>query len=152
MMTSWPGKLGGIAVAHQVDVVVMGGGPAGAAAGNVLARAGFDVLIVERDRHPRHHIGESLLPGSVPVLGRLGVSPAELAARFQPKFGARFYDPAGDRMATFGFEPTPGSASPAFQVVREEFDALLAARAREAGVAPAALAQALARLIEKENP
>jgi flavin-dependent dehydrogenase len=115
------------------DILVMGGGPAGTAAGCFLARLGFSVLLLEADAHPRHHIGESLLPGTIPILHRLGIPNEQLAARFQPKFGARFYDPASDQMATFGFEPTPGSVSPAFQVLREEFDALLADRARAAG-------------------
>ena len=50
------------------DIVIMGGGPAGAACGTFLTRAGLDVLIIEGDRHPRHHIGESLLRASMPIL------------------------------------------------------------------------------------
>ena len=115
------------------DILIMGAGPAGSAAGNFLAHAGLRVLIVEGEKHPRHHIGESLLPGSVPILNALGISSDTLTATCQPKFGARFYDPAGDRLVTFGFEPTPGSPSPAYQVSRETFDALLAQKARDAG-------------------
>src|SRR4051794_29710704 len=97
------------------DVVVMGGGPGGSACGNFLARAGMKTLVLEGQRHPRHHIGESLLPGSIPILAALGISPDEMAGKFQQKFGARFYDPVADALVTFGFEPTPGSASPAYQ-------------------------------------
>ena len=91
----------------QCDVVVMGGGPAGSATGAFLAQAGLGVIVVEGEKHPRHHIGESLLPGSIPIFNRLGISSDELARRFQPKFGARFYDPDDNKMETFGFEPTP---------------------------------------------
>src|SRR3954454_7437539 len=101
---------------NTYDILIMGGGPAGTAAGNFLAHAGLRVLIIEGEKHPRHHIGESLLPGSIPILNTLGISSDYLTAHSQPKFGARFYDPAGDRLVTFGFEPTPGSPSPAYQV------------------------------------
>jgi len=55
------------------EVVVVGGGPAGSTAGNLLARAGRKVVVLERERFPRFHIGESLLPVNVPLLERLGV-------------------------------------------------------------------------------
>ena len=115
------------------DIVIMGGGPAGTACGTFLAREGLDVAILEGERHPRHHIGESLLRASMPILADLGVSMDEMAARFQPKFGARFYDPVEDRLATFQFEAVPGSASPSYQVLREDFDAMLAKKAFESG-------------------
>ncbi len=117
------------------DIVIMGGGPAGAACGSFLAREGLDVLVIEGDRHPRHHIGESLLRASMPILSDLGISMDEMTRRFQPKFGARFYDPVGDRLATFEFDPVPGSASPSYQVLREEFDEMLAANAVGSGCA-----------------
>ena len=73
------------------------------------------------------------MPGSIPILNRLGISSEELTRRFQPKYGARFYDPFENKMEVFGFEPTTGSASPAYQVFREELDQLLAENARAAG-------------------
>ena len=63
------------------EVIVMGGGPAGTACGNFLARAGVEVVVLEGDKHPRHHIGESLLAASMPMLQRLGVTMREMAER-----------------------------------------------------------------------
>ena len=114
-------------------IVVVGAGPAGAAVGTLLARRGFDVLLLERERHPRHHIGESLLPASMPILEELGISTAELQRRYQPKFGARFYDPIQDRLAVFEFAGRAGDPAPAYQVLREEFDAMLFEKARATG-------------------
>ncbi|MGH8161082.1 MAG: NAD(P)/FAD-dependent oxidoreductase, partial [Gammaproteobacteria bacterium] len=55
------------------DVLVVGGGPAGSATATLLARRGRKVVMLEKDRHPRFHIGESLLPRSMPLLEELGV-------------------------------------------------------------------------------
>jgi flavin-dependent dehydrogenase len=119
------------------EVIVMGGGPAGLACGNFLARAGVEVVVLEGERHPRHHIGESLLAASMPILQRLGVTMKEMAARYQPKYGARFYDPLRERLETFEFAMPASLAeypeAPSYQVVRESFDAMLADQARAAG-------------------
>src|SRR5262249_31785280 len=58
------------------DVLVVGGGPAGSTAAALLARKGLKVTLVERDRHPRFHIGESLLPMNMPIVERLGLGEA----------------------------------------------------------------------------
>ena len=58
---------------YDHDVVVAGGGPAGSTAATLLAQHGHRVLLLERDRHPRFHIGESMLPLSEPVVQRLGI-------------------------------------------------------------------------------
>src|SRR6476659_1881608 len=76
------------APAHAVDVVVIGGGPGGSSAATMLARKGLRVLLLERERFPREHIGESLLPASMPVLEELGALPAVQAAGFLKKYGA----------------------------------------------------------------
>ena len=70
------------------DVVVIGGGPGGSTAATMLARKGVQVLLLERDHFPRDHIGESLLPASIPILEELGVLPAVQEFGFLPKWGA----------------------------------------------------------------
>src|SRR5688572_33219034 len=57
------------------DVLVIGGGPAGSTTAMLLARRGLTVTLLERDRHPRFHIGESLLPSNMPIIERLGLMP-----------------------------------------------------------------------------
>jgi 2-polyprenyl-6-methoxyphenol hydroxylase-like FAD-dependent oxidoreductase len=74
--------------ALTADVVVIGGGPGGSTTATMLARKGWRVLLFERERFPREHVGESLLPASLPVLEELGVLPAVQAAGFLPKPGA----------------------------------------------------------------
>src|SRR6266404_6824823 len=58
---------------EMYDVAIIGGGPAGSTADALLARAGRRVIVLERDKFPRFHIGESLLPFSTQTFDRLGV-------------------------------------------------------------------------------
>ncbi|MBX9400760.1 FAD-dependent oxidoreductase [Lysobacter sp. BMK333-48F3] len=117
----------------EVDVLVIGGGPAGTTAATLLARKGWKVLLLEKDRHPRFHIGESLLPMNLAILERLGVL-EQVRAIGVHKPGAEFPIDA-QRYNTFRFEralnPTFGYA---FQVKREEFDQLLFRHAQANGV------------------
>jgi 2-polyprenyl-6-methoxyphenol hydroxylase-like FAD-dependent oxidoreductase len=76
----------------RCDVAVVGGGPAGSNAAALLARAGLDVICLERERFPRFHVGESLLPASLPLFDRLGVREQIESAGFQRKNGAVFAD------------------------------------------------------------
>jgi 2-polyprenyl-6-methoxyphenol hydroxylase-like FAD-dependent oxidoreductase len=76
----------------RCDVAVVGGGPAGSTAAAFLARAGLDVICFERERFPRFHVGESLLPASLPLFDRLGVREQIESAGFQRKNGAVFAD------------------------------------------------------------
>ena len=117
------------------DVLVIGGGPAGTTAATLLARKGWKVILLEKARHPRFHIGESLLPMNLPILERLGVL-EQVRAIGVHKIGADF--PVPDEAGTthvFRFEraidPQYGYA---FQVKREEFDQLLFDHARASGV------------------
>ncbi|HOX71146.1 MAG TPA: NAD(P)/FAD-dependent oxidoreductase [Dokdonella sp.] len=115
------------------DVLVIGGGPAGSSAATVLARNGWRVLLLEKDKHPRFHIGESLLPCNLPIFEQLGVleKVSELGVL---KLGADFPSDPGNYQ-TFHFRRALGNSPPhAFQVKREEFDRMLFEHAREAGV------------------
>jgi flavin-dependent dehydrogenase len=115
------------------DVLIIGGGPGGTSAATLLARKGWRVLLLEKDRHPRFHIGESLLPCNLPILERLGVLD-KVHALGVIKLGADFPSRDGSYQ-TFHFRRALGhTPAHAFQVKREEFDHMLFAHARESGV------------------
>jgi flavin-dependent dehydrogenase len=116
------------------DVVVVGGGPAGSVCAARLAAAGRSVLVLERDRHPRFHVGESLLPCSLGVLEAIGVLD-EVSDRFLVKRGARFVDGADEsRTRRYSFDDAFHSRwTHAFQVPRDEFDQMLFRRAGACG-------------------
>lgn len=116
------------------DVAIIGGGPGGSAAASVLGRLGHHVVVLERDRFPRFHIGESQVPWLNEVLAEIGVSDAVAAAHFVEKWGASFATSDGsvEQYADFtqAFEvPTPQI----FQVPRAEFDQILLAHAAQCG-------------------
>ncbi|MEP7042372.1 MAG: NAD(P)/FAD-dependent oxidoreductase [Dokdonella sp.] len=115
------------------DVLVVGGGPGGSTVATLLQRQGRRVLQLEKDRHPRFHIGESLLPANLPIFDQLGVM-EKVRALGVLKLGADFPSDEGNYQ-TFHFRHALGNTPPhAFQVKREEFDAMLFEHAREAGV------------------
>ena len=106
------------------DVVIVGAGPAGSTAANLLAQAGVHAVTLDRDVFPRFHIGESLLPIDLPIFARLGV--AMERARWQYKQGAEFIDERTDEFAFFSFaDGLDGTPSHAWQVDRAEFDLML---------------------------
>jgi flavin-dependent dehydrogenase len=117
-----------------VDIAVIGGGPGGSICAGMLAARGFHVVLFERARHPRFHLGESLLPQSLDVLEAVG-SLDEVRARFLVKRGARFVDAADEtRAVRYAFaDAFRAKWDHAFQVPRDEFDALLFRRAGELG-------------------
>ncbi|HEY5450703.1 MAG TPA: FAD-dependent oxidoreductase, partial [Polyangia bacterium] len=106
---------------HTHDVLVIGGGPAGSTTANLLAHAGHDVLVLEKEVFPRFHIGESLLPIDLPIFERLGV---KLDYKdFIRKDGAEFIDERTGAKATFVFrEGLEGTPKNAYQVERSRFD------------------------------
>src|SRR5687767_15732959 len=85
------------------DVLVIGGGPAGSTISALLAERGRDVVMLEKSRHPRFHIGESLLPFNMPLFDRLGVG-KEIEAIGIPKYGAEFVSPWHERPVMYRSE------------------------------------------------
>lgn len=116
------------------DVLVIGGGPAGTTAATLLHARGHRVVLVEKDRHPRFHIGESLLPRNVPILRRLGVMD-RLQEIGVVKRGADFSLSGDTRHTVFDFSQALAPDEPtAFQVKRSEFDHMLLRNAHDKGV------------------
>jgi flavin-dependent dehydrogenase len=118
----------------SADVIVIGGGPAGSAAATMLARKGWQVILLEREQFPRDHVGESLLPASIPVLEELGALPAVEKAGFLPKYGATMVWGSGDAPWSWYFKETSQRYPHSYQVWRPEFDKILLDNAKEQGV------------------
>jgi flavin-dependent dehydrogenase len=117
------------------DTIIIGGGPAGATAGLLLAREGFRVLTVERTAFPRFHIGESLLPRHFKLLKELGLLEQVQKLPHVPKFGVAFT--MGDNSTTARFHFSLGlipGYEEAINLERAPFDALLLKNAKAAGV------------------
>jgi flavin-dependent dehydrogenase len=117
------------------DVVVIGGGPAGAATATLLAQQGVRVQLFERERFPRFHVGESLIPETYWVLERLNMLPKLRQSSFVRKHSVQFVSGDGRPSAPFYFEDNrPHASSQTWQVLRSEFDTMLLENAREHGV------------------
>ena len=117
------------------DVVVIGGGPAGTTAATILADAGRKVLLVERGRFPRFHIGESLMPETYWTFRRIGVLDQLKQSHFVRKYSVQFVTASGKESQPFFFdEMNPHECSVTWQVVRSEFDKLMLENARRHGV------------------
>lgn len=124
----------GTSAALHADVVVIGGGPGGSTTATMLARKGWQVLLLEREQFPRDHIGESLLPASMPVLEELGVLPAVQEAGFLRKWGATMVWGADSTPWSWHFRETNQQYPHAYQVWRPTFDHLLLQNCRTHGV------------------
>jgi flavin-dependent dehydrogenase len=123
---------GGVA---NPDVVVIGGGPAGATVSTLIAQHGPRVQLFERERFPRFHIGESLIPETYWVLKRLNMLPKMQQSHFVRKYSVQFVDAQGRNSAPFYFwDNKPHECSQTWQVVRSEFDQMMLDNAREHGV------------------
>lgn len=117
------------------DVIVIGGGPSGSTVASRLVQRGRRVLLLEKEHFPRFHIGESLLPCSMPLFEELGVMPALLEHGFLPKYAAEFVTADGTLTRRYAFADglIPGAPS-AFEVDRAEFDQVLLENAKKLGV------------------
>ena len=120
---------------HDYDFAVAGGGPAGGSAAIALAQRGHRVVLFEREKFPRFHIGESLLPTANDYFAELGVTDEVEQACFPPKWGALLstHDGAGGRTVDFTMTDEVSRAQ-TFQVCREVLDRILLERARAVGV------------------
>lgn len=113
-----------MSIQHSCDVLVIGGGPGGSTAAALLAEKGWKVTLLEKEHHPRFHIGESLLPMNMPILERLGVLD-QVHRIGMVKYGAEFNSNDSD-INTFYFKHALNKEHPhAYEVRRSEFDQLL---------------------------
>jgi len=117
------------------EVVVIGGGPSGSTAATLLAQQGRTVRLLERERFPRYHVGESLIPETFWVLERLGILPALRGSRFVEKHSVQFISEHGRVSEPFYFSDYKQHESArTWQVTRQDFDQLLLDNARRHGV------------------
>ena len=119
---------------QDCDVLVIGGGPAGTTIAPLLVEKGYRVVLLEKARHPRFHVGESLLPANMPLFERMGIA-EEVKAIGMEKWGAEFISPQHGMAQTFHFADAWDKSQPyAYQVKRAEFDDVLIRNAAKKGV------------------
>ena len=131
---------GPTAKSKEYDVVVIGGGPAGSTLASFLSQWGRRVLVLEKESFPRHHVGESLLPGTLAIMKRLGVLEKVRHAGFVPKFGATYVWGKSRKPWSVNFielsenmRARGGLIDHSFQVDRAKFDKILLDHCKESG-------------------
>ncbi len=119
---------------NQYDAIIVGGGPSGTTAAAILAMKGRKVIVFEREKFPRYHIGESLIPFTYFTLERIGMIPKLRASNYPKKYGVQFVRPNG-KMSTpfYFFQHMEHECSQTWQVWRQDFDHMLMHNAREKG-------------------
>ena len=120
--------------AVETDIAVIGGGPAGSSLATLLRQQGYRVTLLERERFPRPHVGESMLPGVLFALGKTGALERVEKAGFTRKYGATYIWGRGRDPWTIRFSEVPQDRTFTFQCDREVFDKLLLDHARDEGV------------------
>ncbi len=120
---------------HQFDIVIIGGGPAGTTAASLLADKGWSVCLLEKERHPRFHIGESLLPSNIPIFEQLGVLDKINQIGIK-KYAAEFNSTITNHAKNiYYFADAVRKDYPvAYQVRRSEFDHILFSNCQSKGV------------------
>lgn len=119
---------------QRYDCIVIGGGPSGSTTAALVAERGHRVLVIEKARFPRFHIGESLIPETYWPLKRLGMLDKMKSSCFVKKYSVQFVSASGRESAPFYFdEVNPHESSQTWQVLRSEFDHMLLKNAEEHG-------------------
>ena len=137
---------------NTFDVIIIGGGPAGTSAATALAMKGRSVVVIEKDKFPRYHIGESLIPFCYFPLEKIGMIDKMKNAGFVNKYSVRFVTIEGKMSAPFYFSQHMNhAAANTWQVSRAKFDCMLMEHAREHGAKVREEAMALELLRENGN-
>src|SRR5438477_11411385 len=120
---------------ENFEVLVIGAGPAGCAVASILHEHGHRVLVLEREKFPRYHVGESLLPFTFHPLQRLGLIEKMRKSAFVRKYSVQFVSQSGKASQPFYFfnRYDRETVAQTWQVLRSEFDSMLLNNAREKG-------------------
>ncbi|MCH2200907.1 MAG: tryptophan 7-halogenase [Fuerstiella sp.] len=139
-------------VAGEWDVIVVGGGPAGATTAALVAEYGHRVLLLERSSVPRFHVGESLIPETWWTLRRLGLLQQLTESAFPRKYSVQFVSDGYRESAPFYFDlHKPHESSVTWQVIRSEFDRMILDRAHELGAVVHTSAQVIEVLFDGDR-
>src|SRR6187402_2300003 len=122
-------------MSETYDAIIIGGGPAGSCAAAILGEYGHKVVILEREKFPRYHIGESLIPFTFQPLERIGMIPKMKKSHFVKKYSVTFVQPDGKRSQPFYFfnRYDRETVAQTWQVLRSEFHQMLLENAQEKG-------------------